>query len=107
MAGAARSVSRQETMTARPYTPDMRWRNQTSGPNDEFARITEDLWQKAEAVGVPPERFVEVVMQGLDQSVPPLVNRLLHDAPKMIEIGTMSRDMTKCPREESNLRLAV
>lgn len=63
----------------------MRWRKRARhDPNEHLVRLTEDFWRKAEAAGVPEDKFAEAVVQGLDKSVPSLVERLLRNAPRML-----------------------
>jgi len=63
----------------------MRWRRRARrDPNAEVVRITEQLWQEAEAAGVPEDKFVEAVLDGLYKSIPPVVERLIHDMPAML-----------------------
>jgi hypothetical protein len=63
----------------------MKWlRRRRRDPNEKVARAARDLWEKAQAVGVPEEKFLDAVLQGIDKSVPSLVDRLLRDMPSML-----------------------
>jgi hypothetical protein len=53
-------------------------------PNEEFLRTTAELWERAQASGLPESEFTKVVMDGIDNSIPAFVDRLLHDMPQML-----------------------
>jgi hypothetical protein len=69
----------------------MRWRRAREDANEHLVLVTEELWRKAEAAGVPEEKFVAAVIDGLDRSIPPFVNRLLRDASRMLRKSRRTR----------------
>jgi hypothetical protein len=69
----------------------MRWRRAREDANERLVRLTQELWRKAEAAGVPEEKFVGALTDGLDKSIPPVVDRLLRDASRMLRNSRRTR----------------
>lgn len=53
-------------------------------PNEEIVRVTSELWREGDAKGIREEELVAVVFEAIDDSISPLVERLLSDMPRMV-----------------------
>jgi hypothetical protein len=63
----------------------MRWRRRgRKDLNEAVVRNAEELVRKAEEKGVPEHRIAQALTDALDQSIPPFVDRLVHDTPRML-----------------------
>src|SRR6266508_3823993 len=53
-------------------------------PNEGFLRTITELWERAQSSGLPEPEFTKVFLDGIDKSIPPFVDRLIREMPRML-----------------------